>query len=45
MEIEEKKYLEDIRKAANLIKRFTDGKTFDDYSHDDLLKSGVERKL
>jgi len=45
MEIESKKHLEDIRKAADRVRRFTEGKTFDNYMHDDLLKSGVERQF
>jgi uncharacterized protein with HEPN domain len=39
------KYLYDIREAALAIFRFVRGKTFDDYVHDELLRSGVERKF
>ena len=38
-------YLYDIREAALAISRFLNGKTFDDYQHDELLRSGVERKF
>ena len=39
------KHLHDIREAALAISRFVNGKTFDDYIHDELLRSGVERKF
>lgn len=39
------KYLFDVREAANLLVRFTQGKGFDDYSEDLLLKSAVERQF
>lgn len=39
------KHLHDIREAALAISRFVNGKTFDDYVHDELLRSGVERSL
>jgi len=38
-------YLYDIREAALAISRFLSGKTFNDYQHDELLRSGVERKF
>jgi uncharacterized protein with HEPN domain len=38
------KHLHDIREATLAISRFVNGKTFDDYMHDELLRSGVERK-
>ena len=31
--------------AADLVARFTRGKTFEDYQADELLRSGVERQL
>jgi uncharacterized protein with HEPN domain len=39
------KYLYDIKEAAGAILRFVRGKTFADYERDELLRSGVERKL
>lgn len=45
MEDELLKYLYDIREAASAILRFVRGKTFDEYEQDELLRSGVERKL
>ena len=39
------KHLHDIRDAASAIARFVQGKTFDDYVRDDLLRSAVERKF
>lgn len=39
------KHLYDIREAALAISRFVSDKTFDDYEKDELLRSGVERKL
>lgn len=40
-----KKYLWDARRAAERIGRFTDGKSFDDYVNDELLRAGVERQF
>jgi len=39
------KHLYDIREAAMVIKSFVAGKGFDEYSKDELLRSGVERKF
>lgn len=39
------KHLHDIREAALAITRFVSGKLFADYGCDELLRSGVERKL
>jgi len=38
-------YLDDILRSGRAIKAFVAGRTFDDYSSDELLRSGVERKL
>ena len=37
--------LHDILTAATAIRGFTDGRSFDEYRNDDLLRSGVERKF
>ena len=39
------KHLYDAKDAALAIKRFVEGKTFDDYKENALLQSGVERKF
>jgi uncharacterized protein with HEPN domain len=39
------KYLWDAQAAALRIQRFIQGKTFDDYLADELLRSGVERQF
>jgi uncharacterized protein with HEPN domain len=39
------KHLHDIKEAALAIFRFVNGKRFEDYKQDELLRSGVERKF
>lgn len=39
------KHLYDVLLAARAVRGFVDGKTFDDYSANELLRSGVERKF
>jgi uncharacterized protein with HEPN domain len=45
MEDEILKHLRDIKDAALAIRQFVWGKSFQDYSRDELLRSGVERKF
>jgi uncharacterized protein with HEPN domain len=45
MEHDPKGYVFDILQACKHIQQFTAGKNFDDYRHDILLKSAVERQL
>jgi uncharacterized protein with HEPN domain len=45
MRPEARAYLHDIAQAALLIDRFRQGRSFDDYLSDALLRSGVERQL
>ena len=45
MDAEILKYLYDIKDATSAILMFVQDKTYDDYLEDELLKSGVERKL
>ena len=42
---ETRKYLYDIQQAAMLIARFADGRTFDEYLADVMLRSAVERQF
>lgn len=45
MPLETKKYMYDVQRAANLLKDFTAGKTFDDYIQDAMLRAAVEREF
>lgn len=45
MRPESRKYLYDVCRAAELLTRFTQSKTFDGYSSDALLRSAVERQF
>ncbi len=45
MRPESRKYLFDVSRAADLLSHFTEGKTFADFSEDQLLQSGVERQM
>lgn len=39
---EARAYLDDIQRASELLERFTTGKTFAEYTKDDLLRSATE---
>ena len=45
MQLESKKLLFDISLAAEKVSRFIENKNWDDYSTDELLRSGVERQF
>ena len=45
MRLETKKLLFDAQSAAKLIQRFTEGRSFMDYSEDPMLRSAVERQF
>ena len=45
MKPEIKKYLYDIKHAADLLEEFTAGKAFDDYEFDAMLCAAVEREF
>lgn len=42
MRLEARKYLFDIQQAADSIRRFCAGKTFEQYQADDLLQAAVD---
>ncbi len=44
MRLEVKKYLFDIKQAADLLLRFSRGKTFAEFTADPLLRSAIERQ-
>jgi uncharacterized protein with HEPN domain len=45
MRREARKYLDDIAHAAELVTRFTAGRTFDDFASDAMLRAAVEREF
>ena len=45
MNREAKKLLSDVLAACRAIYSFVDGRTFDDYEQDEMLRSAVERKF
>ena len=45
MRLETRKYLYDIKQAADLLSEFTEGKQFADYQDNPMLRAAVERKF
>lgn len=45
MRLEAKKYLYDIKQAADLLVEFTAGEDFSDYEREAVVRAAVERKL
>lgn len=45
MRLEARKYLYDIKQAADLLGEFTVGKQFSDYTENSMLRAAVERKF
>ncbi len=45
MQLEARKYLFDIKQAADLIGAFSGGKRFADYEQDAMLRSAIERQF
>ena len=45
MKLETRKHLYDIRRAVDLLREFTSGKTFVNYEGDAMLRSAVERQF
>ena len=45
MRLEAKKRLYDVLRAATLLAEFTDGKSFEEYERDIMLRSAVERQF
>ena len=45
MRLESKKYLFDVKQAADLLAEFTQAKSFEDFQSDPMLRSAVERQF
>lgn len=45
MQLDAKKHLEDVRRAAKLLEQFTAGRKVEDYRDDPMLASAVERQF
>ena len=45
MRLESKKYLFDVKQAADLLAEFTRAKSFEDFQSDPMLRSAVERQF
>lgn len=45
MRLESRKYLDDMQRAANVLREFTAGRSFDQYRSDAMLRAAVERQF
>ena len=45
MRLESRKYLDDMQRAANVLRGFTAGRSFDQYRNDAMLRAAVERQF
>lgn len=45
MRLEAKKFLYDIQQASRLVSQFTNGKSFDEYASDAMMRAAVEREF
>jgi uncharacterized protein with HEPN domain len=45
MPLEDRKFLYDIQQAADLLAAFTEGKRFEDYQNDAMLRAATERQF
>lgn len=45
MRLETRKYLDDMRRAANVLEEFTAGRSFEQYREDAMLRAAVERQF
>ena len=45
MRLESRKYLDDMQRAANVLREFTAGRSFDQYRKDAMLRAAVERQF
>ena len=45
MRLEGRKYLDDMQRAANMLREFTAGRSFDQYRNDAMLRAAVERQF
>ena len=45
MRLESRKYLDDMQRAANVLREFTVGRSFDQYRNDAMLRAAVERQF
>ena len=45
MRLESSKYLDDMQRAANVLREFTAGRSFDQYRNDAMLRAAVERQF